>query len=80
MVYGYFEAANKADFSDAREVYRIINIPESRLQNIKIQLDKPYRYVRYVRPRGTFSIAEFAFLDENGEHINFKPIACNAIM
>lgn len=80
MVYGYFEAANKADFSDAREVYRIINIPESRLQNIKIQLDKPYRYVRYVRPRGTFSIAEFALLDENGEHINFKPIACNAIM
>lgn len=54
MRFGTFEATNEKDFSDAVEIYKIKEIPESRLQTIEVKLDKPYRYVRYKRPKGTF--------------------------
>lgn len=74
MLYGVFEGANKKDFSDAVELFKIVNIPESKMQQVQIVSDKPYRYIRYRRPKGTFSIAEFKLYDKNGACLSFAPM------
>lgn len=79
MRFGVFEAANKKDFSDAVEIHKITDLPESRLQTVKLSLDKPYRYVRYRRPKGTFSIAELRLLDNDRNVLPYTPVACDAI-
>ena len=79
MVRGVFEGANKSDFSDAEIIYEIATPPVPREQQIKIELPKRYRYVRYRRPKGIFSIAEFNVKDESGNPIDFHPIGCRAI-
>lgn len=79
MVRGVFEGANKPDFSDAEIIYEITAPPLPRLQQIKLELSKQYRYIRYRRPKGIFSIAEFNVKDKNGQSINFCPIGCSAI-
>lgn len=79
MIMGIFEGANNSDFSDAEEIYRITETPESGMQKVNINTDKLYRYVRYRRPKGTFSIAEFSLYQSNGMPLPFQPIACEAI-
>ena len=79
MVMGRFEGANQSDFSDAEEIYRITEIPESKIQKVNISTDKAFRYVRYLRPKGTFSIAEFSVYHSDGTPVSFCPIACEAI-
>lgn len=79
MVMGRFEGANRSDFSDAEEIYRIKEIPESKMQKISINADKPFRYVRYLRPKGTFSIAEFSVYHSDGTSMPFHPTASEAI-
>lgn len=79
MVMGRFEGANQSDFSDAEEIYRITEIPESKIQKVNISTDKAFRYVRYLRPKGTFSIAEFSVYHSDGTPVSFRPIACEAI-
>lgn len=80
MRFGIFEAANKKDFSDAVEIYKIKEIPESRLQTIEVNPDKPYRYVRYKRPKGTFSIAELRLLDSGKNKLPYTPIECDFLI
>ena len=80
MRFGIFEVANKKDFSDAVEIYKIKEIPESRLQSIEVNLDKPYRYVRYKRPKGTFSIAELRLLDSGKSKLPYTPIECDFLI
>lgn len=80
MRFGTFEAANEKDFSDAVEIYKIKEIPESRLQTIEVKLDKPYRYVRYKRPKGTFSIAELKLLDADKNKLPYVPMECDILM
>ena len=79
MVMGRFEGANQFDFSDAEEIYRIKEIPESKIQKVNISTDKAFRYVRYLRPKGTFSIAEFSVYHSDGTPVSYRPIACKAI-
>lgn len=79
MVKGTFEGANKPDFSDAEEIYSIRSIPKPQIQEVTIDSGIPYRYVRYKRPGGTFSIAEFSIYSQAGEALSFSPIACEEI-
>jgi hypothetical protein len=79
MRLGLFEGANRVDFSDAEILYAIKDTPESNVQLVSIYSDIPYRYVRYRRPLGTFSIAEFALYGKNGERIHFTPICDESI-
>ena len=79
MTGGIFEGANKPDFSDAELLYEISDIPESRMQKISINPIKPYRYIRYRRPIGIFSIAEMKVFGTDGQEITFNPIACSPI-
>lgn len=80
MTNGVFEVANKSDFSDRVEVHYISNTPQSRIQRAHIRLTKPYRYVRYRKYNGVFSIAELAVYNRNNIQIKGRPIAsegCN---
>lgn len=80
MLGGMFEGANQKNFSDADTIYYISTIPKSQMQYVQIESDKSYRYIRYKRPNGTFSIAEIAAKNAKGESIPFKPILCEALM
>lgn len=61
---GVFEAADKADFSDAVQLCRIDGIPLSRMQ--ERVCGERCRYVRYRKPAGVFSIGEMRFRDRAG--------------
>ncbi len=79
MLLGVFEGANKADFSDAEELLSIVVVPESKMQRVRIETGKAYRYVRYHRPNGTFSIAEFKLYDTDGGELAFRPMVCESV-
>lgn len=80
MRFGFFEVANKKDFSDAVEIYKINDIPQSRMQTIEVSLKKAYRYIRYKRPKGTFSIAELRLLDDKGNKLPYIPVMCDFLI
>ena len=80
MVGGLFEGANRSDFSDAENIYEITKVSESRMQMVNTSSCKKYCYVRYRKPKGVFSIAEFSLFDSAGMPLQFQPIACEAIL
>ena len=79
MRHGLFQVANRPDFSDAKTVVRLTGTPLSRMQRVTVVDVAAYRYVRYLRPRGTFSMAEMRALSPEGAVLPFTPIACGAI-
>lgn len=69
--------SDMADFSDYTTVYTIetTDIP----YNINLGESKPHRYWRYMSADGTYgSIAELAFIDNEGNMIQGNPIACKS--
>lgn len=50
---GRFEVANKADFSDFTVVYEVSETPEVRFNRVDLNLNRTYRYFRYVAPEGS---------------------------
>ncbi len=79
MVRGVFEVANTPDFSDARELYRITDTPQSRMQRIRLADGAGFRYVRYRRPAGRFSLAELRAVDSGGHPVEFIPMLSKAM-
>lgn len=77
---GVFEVSNKADFSDAVEIYRISETPLSRLQKVDLSLDKPCKYIRYRKHSGTFSLGELKVYDSTGDEIDGTLIATRAVL
>lgn len=74
MIGGVFEASNNPDFSDAVCIYKIQETPDSRVQCREVETNgKFYRYARYRKPNGTFSISEIAFFDANDTKIKGTP-------
>lgn len=74
MTGGIFEASNAPDFSDAVCLHKIIDIPMSRPQHENAALTgKTFRYARYRKPKGTFSISELSFFDADGSEIKGEP-------
>jgi hypothetical protein len=60
MINGKFQGSNNPDFSDAVDLYVIKDMPETHLQEIKINSGLNFRYIRYIGPEDGFSdIAEF---------------------
>ncbi|MDR3245207.1 MAG: discoidin domain-containing protein [Prevotellaceae bacterium] len=69
MLSGVFEGANKNDFSDARKLYTINDVPGNCFNVAKINNPNKFRYVRYVSPKHidfNCNVAEIKFfaLDE----------------
>lgn len=79
MIGGLIEVANEADFSDARIVHYIDSRPLSHIQKIHISSEKPFRYLRYRKPSGVFSIAELQIFDLSGKPIVGNKISCKAL-
>lgn len=65
MVGGYFEGANKADFSDAVKLFTISDTP-MKIESAAITNSSKFRYVRYVSPgSATGNVAELWFYGGN---------------
>ncbi len=74
MTGGIFEASGRADFADADCLHRIIDTPISRMQlEDSEETGRTYRYARYRKPKGTFSISELVFFDDDGNEIEGEP-------
>lgn len=50
---GKFQVANKADFSDYIDIYKINEIPEICFNKVELNLPKKFKYFRYVAPEGS---------------------------
>jgi len=79
MTGGVFEGSNRPDFSDAVELHYIHETPLSRMQRIELDTQRLFRYVRYRKSSGAFSIGEMKFFGENGQELKGKVIAYNLI-
>lgn len=64
MIDGIIEGAKCADYSDAEIIHYISQTPSSGLQQVSI--NGKYRYIRYRKPQGTFSIGELSVFDKSG--------------
>jgi len=74
MLHGCFQGANKPDFSDGEDLYRIEQIPRPIIFNeVDIDKNKRYRYVRYIADSGTYGhVAELEFYTK--ENNGYKPL------
>jgi len=79
MVGGVFEGANRADFSDAEELHYIYEIPLPRMQRVTIDHKGAFRYIRYRKAKGTFSLGEIKCFDAEGRHLSGRLIADNTL-
>lgn len=62
---GRFQAANRADFKDAADIYTISEAPSSKFAIVPASTAKPYKYYRYVAPNGSpVNMAEIEFYDK----------------
>ncbi|MDR3266232.1 MAG: hypothetical protein LBT24_01500 [Tannerella sp.] len=71
-----FEGANQPDFSDAKILYKIKNIPGDRFQVAKIRNTRTFRYIRYVSPKdkeANCNVAEIKIFDATGSILQGKP-------
>ncbi len=63
---GRFQAANRADFSDAVTLYTIPDHPALYFQEVRLNNSHPYRYYRYFGPDGAAcNIAELEFYGDD---------------
>jgi len=79
MVGGVFEGANRADFSDAEELYYINENPLPRMQRVTIDHGGTFRYIRYRKAKGIFSMGEMNCFDAEGRPLSGRIIADNAL-
>lgn len=72
---GVFQGANKADFSDAVNVYTFKGKAEPVFHNLPTNSLRSYKYMRYCGPKGSGStLNELVFLDKDGNEIPGMPI------
>ncbi|MDO6432305.1 hypothetical protein Q4E93_17010 [Flavitalea sp. BT771] len=75
LIGGRFQASNKADFSDAVDIYRITQAPEMNYQTVKVTLNSKFRYWRYLPRDSTYGdIAELQFFDTQDQQVTGHPI------
>ena len=70
MMQGRFQGANKADFSDATDLYYFNEVTNGGWYEFPVTDTGKYRYLRYKSPNGSYgNINELWFFDENGDTI-----------
>lgn len=80
MTGGVFEVSNRPDFSDAVTVDLITDIPAGHIQYKEVvSQETTYRYARYRKSKGTFSISELSFFDTEGDRIEGMPFTPNYV-
>ncbi len=71
---GWFEGANRSDFSDADTLYKIDTVPEFYFTEVILENPKGYRYFRYMSPKSSFgNVAEIEVFDKD-KKLDGKPI------
>ncbi|MDR1524950.1 MAG: transglutaminase-like domain-containing protein [Tannerella sp.] len=71
MHHGVFEGANKPDFSDAKILYTIDDVPKSSYNEAELKSPMNFRYVRYKSPPDGFcNVAEIEFYGLKEEKLN----------
>jgi hypothetical protein len=74
MLNGRFQGANKANFSDAKDLHIIEQQPETFFNTVNLHTDTKYRYIRYVGgPKSFCDVAEIEFYSE--ENNQFKTLS-----
>jgi hypothetical protein len=74
MLNGRFQGANRADFSDAKDLHVIAQQPETFFNTVNLPEDAEYRYIRYVGGVGSFcDVAEIEFYSEKNHQ--FKKLS-----
>nr|WP_302830580.1 hypothetical protein [uncultured Bacteroides sp.] len=72
---GVFEGADKCDFSDKKLLYAIEEMPTVTYQKVRVPDMNPYRYVRYVSPKGgNGNVAEIEFYGNDGKKLKGRNI------
>ncbi len=75
MARGRFQAANKSDFSDAKDLHTFVGITNGNWYDVEVKDNTPYRYVRYLGPNGSYcNINELQYFDPQGKSLNGKII------
>ncbi|NDV60056.1 hypothetical protein [Bacteroides sp. 519] len=75
MQQGTFEAANRNDFFDKKVLFTIKDMPGTDFEKVGISDLTPYRYLRYVSPKGGHcNVSEIQFYGRNGEKLTGKNI------
>jgi hypothetical protein len=71
LKHGIFEGANKPDFSDAKVLHTITDIPNPNYNDVILNTSTNCRYVRYKSPKGSRCyLAELAFYDNKDEKLS----------
>jgi hypothetical protein len=64
---GIFQVANRSDFLDAVSIGTITEVPDPIFYAFRVNLQKQFRYVRYLSPKGGWgNIAELEVYDNKG--------------
>ena len=71
---GVFEASNKPEFKDAKNLYNISNFKSTHLQKIKVENNNKFKYIRFRSNKSYSFLAKLAFYDSN-----MKPLQGNII-
>ncbi len=72
---GYFELSNDSLFKKSNIIYKISGVNSELIQKQQVDLQKSYKYIRYMSPPGSFcNVAELHFFDENDNEIKGKII------
>ena len=75
MQQGVFEGANRIDFFDKKVLYTIKDMPGVDYEKVGIADLTPYRYLRYVSPKGGYgNVSEIQFWGKNGRKLDGKRI------
>jgi hypothetical protein len=72
-----FEGANQPDFSDAKILYTIKDVPGDRFQAAIIKQTQSFRYIRYVSPKdreANCNVAEIKIFGADSSVLQGKPI------
>ncbi len=70
MLDGYFVGANQPDFSDSTLICTISQMPKMYWNEIEINLDKKFKYIKYVSPIWSWlNVGEMEFYNARGEKL-----------
>lgn len=80
MMQGRFQGANRADFSDAKDLYYFNEVTNGEWYEFPVTDAGKYRYLRYKSPNGSYgNINELCFFDEKGDIIRGKIIGTEGV-
>lgn len=80
VIGGKFQVANKEDFSDSVDIYRIDKYPKDGFNTMNISNKNQFKYLRYKGPKNSYAqMAENYFFNQNGDTIKGIPFSSKSV-